>query len=108
MNKKYKQVLRKHVDIIKSVYPELYIAVIVDGDEIFISIDSQDISNEVKYEALICDFYEEYDSKGLGNIFWGVNSSLTSDNLHLLEDNVKAPNNVSNNASNKVSAKAYT
>jgi len=108
MNKKYKQVLKKHVDIIKSVYPKLYIAAIIDGNEIFISIDSQDISNEEKYEALICDFYEEYDSKGLGNIFWGVNSSLTHDKLHLLEDEVKTPKNVSNKVSHKVSAKAYT
>ena len=89
MNKKYKQILKKHVNIIKSVYPEVYIEIEMDGDEIFIGIDSQDISNEEKYETLISDFYEEYDTKGFANIFWGVDSSLDNDNLHLLEDHAK-------------------
>ncbi|MCL2154362.1 MAG: hypothetical protein FWH53_01720 [Leptospirales bacterium] len=91
MNKKLKQLLKKHVDTIKSMYPEVYIEIEMDGDEIFIGIDSLKISNEVKYETLLGDFYEEYYSKGFGNIFWGVDSTLTNDNLHLLEDFVKTP-----------------
>ena len=91
MNKKYKQVLKKHIDIIKSMYPELYVAVRMHGDEIFVRISSLEISDEAEYEALICDFYEEYDRKILGNIFWGVDLSLTKDDLHLLEDPIKVP-----------------
>ena len=71
------------------MYPELYIEVEEDWDEIFVRISSLEISDEAKYEALICDFYEEYDRKILGNIFWGVDISLTNDNLHLLEDSIK-------------------
>jgi hypothetical protein len=86
MNKKYKKLIKKHVGIIKSRYPELYIEVEMDGDEIFISISSLEISNEVEYETLINDFIDGYDRKGFCNIFWGVDSSLTKDNLHLLEE----------------------
>ena len=91
MNKKYKQTIKKHVNLIKSMYPELYIEVIKDWDEIFISIDSQDISNREEYVDLIYSFIKEYHRKGLANVFWGVNSSLTKDDLHLLEDDVKTP-----------------
>jgi len=94
MNKKYKQILKKHVDIIKSTYPELYIEVEEDWDEIFVSVDSLEISEEVKYEALIRDFYKEYYSKGIYNIFWGVDCTLTKDNLQLLEDYVKTSKKV--------------
>ena len=89
MNKKYKQLIKKHIDIIKSMYPELYIAVRMHGDEIFISISSLEISEEAEYETVIVDFIKEYDRKGYYNIFWGVNSSLTNDKLQLLEDSVK-------------------
>jgi hypothetical protein len=58
-------------------------------ENILMNIDSLEISDEVKYETLIRDFYEEYHRKGLGNICWGVNSSLTNDSLHLLEDDIK-------------------
>ena len=95
MNKKYKQIIKKHVDTIKSMYPELYIEVEKDWNEIFISVSSLEISEEAEYEALICDFYEYYDNNGLGNIFWGVDSSLTKDNLHLLEDHAKTSKKVS-------------
>jgi len=95
MNKKYKQLIKKHIDIIKSMYPEVYIEVEMDGDEIFISIDSLEISNEVEYEALINNFIEEYDRKGFANIFWGVNSSLTNDDLHLLKDYAKTSKKIS-------------
>ena len=94
MNKKYKQLIKRHVDIIKSKYPKLYIEVEIDWDEIFITIDSLEISEEAEYEALIVGFIKEYDRKGLGNIFWGVNISLTHDKLHLLEDDVKTPKKV--------------
>jgi len=106
MNKKYKQLIKKHVDIIKSKYPELYIEVRMHWDEIFVSVSSLEISEEAEYEVLINDFIEENDNKGFYNIFWGVNSSLTHDKLHLLEDDVKTPNNISK-VSNKASAKAY-
>ena len=104
MNKKFKQVLKKHIDIIKSKYPVVYIEVEMDGNEIFIGISSLDISNEVEYKALLRGFIKEYHEKGLGNIFWGVDSSLTKDNLLLLEDDVKTPKNVSNKVSKKISA----
>jgi len=90
MYKKYKQVLKKHVDIIKSTYPEVYIEVRMDWDEIFVCISSLEISDEAEYEDLIYNFIKEYHRKGLGNIFWGVDISLTKDNLHLIEDDVKA------------------
>jgi len=89
MNKKYKQVLKKHVGIIKSTYPEVYVEVEEDWDEIFVRISSLEISDEAEYEGLIYTFIKEYHRKGLGNIFWGVDISLTKDNLHLIEDNVK-------------------
>ena len=75
----------------KSMYPEIYIAVRMDGDEIFISISSLEISNRKEYEDLLYNFIKEYHKKGFFNIFWGVKSSLTNDNLHLLEDSVKTP-----------------
>ena len=91
MNKKLKRLIKKHVDIVKSMYPELYIEVDMVLDDILVSINSQAISNEERYEDLIYDFFMEYESKGYFDVYWGVNSSLTCDNLALLEDFVKAP-----------------
>ena len=93
MNKKLKELIKKHVNIIKNMYPGLYIAVEMDGDEIFICIDSLDISNEEKYEDLLHDFRKEYHRKGYGNIFWGVNATLICDNLEILEDFVEVSRN---------------
>jgi len=95
MNKKYKQLIKKHVDTIKSVYPDVYIEVEMDGDEIFIGISSLEISEKMEYETLLDDFIKEYHRKGFVNIFWGVNSSLTGDDLHLLEDYAKTSGRVS-------------
>ena len=91
MNKTLKRLIKKHIDIVKSIYPELYIEVDMVLDDILVSINSQVISNEERYEDLIYDFSKEYHSKGYFDVYWGVNSSLTCDNLELLEDFVKAP-----------------
>jgi len=91
MKKRYKQLIKKHVNIVKNMYPQLYIEIEEDWDEIFICIDSQAISNEVEYEAIIRNFIKEYHRKGYANIFWGVNSTLTCDKLDLLEDLDKIP-----------------
>ena len=91
MNKRRKQLIKKHVGIVKSIYPEVNIAVRMVMGNILVNINSLKISNEAKYEALIYDFVEEYDKKRYFDIIWGVNSSLTSDNLSLLEDFVEAP-----------------
>jgi len=88
MNKKLKQLLKKHVDTIKSIY-EVYIEVKMVGDDILIGIDSLEISNREEYEDLIYTFIKEYHRRGFANIFWGVDSTLTKDELHLLEDDVK-------------------
>ena len=91
MNKKIKQLLKKHINIVKNMYPELCIEVDMFGDEIFIRVDSLDIANEVTYKDLIFDFIREYDRKGYCDIYWGIDSNLTCDNLSLLEDVVKVP-----------------
>ena len=91
MNKKVKQLLKKHINIMKKMYPELYISVKMVGDDILVGIDSLDISNEEKYEDLMYDFIKEYHRKGYADIYWGVNDNLTCDNLSLLEDAVKTP-----------------
>ena len=91
MKKRLKQMIKKHINIVKNMYPEVYIEIEEDGDEIFVCIDSQPISNEKKYENLMYDFIEEYESKGYFDVYWGVNSNLTCDNLSLLEDLVQAP-----------------
>ena len=91
MNRKLKEIIKNHIATVKEMYPELYIEVRMHGNEILISVSSLEISDEAEYEALICDFYEEYDRKILGNIFWGVDLSLTKDDLHLLEDPIKVP-----------------
>ena len=86
MNKKVKQLLKKHVNIVKKMYPELYIKVIEIGDNTLVSVDSLDTADEEKYENLIYDFIKEYDRRGYCDIYWGVDSNLTCDNLVLLED----------------------
>ena len=91
MNKRLKQLIKKHIKIVKTIYPELYVEVEIFGDDIFVCIHSLDISNEEKYEDLMCDFIEEYDSKGYFDVYWGVNSSLTCDDLTMLEDFDKIP-----------------
>ena len=91
MNKRIKKLIKRHVNIVKNIYPELYIAVKMVGDDILVGIDSLNISNEEKYGDLIYDFIKEYHRKGYANIYWGVNSSLTCDSLSLLEDAVKTP-----------------
>jgi hypothetical protein len=91
MTKKLKRLLKKHVDIVKSMYPELCIEVGMVIDDILIGISSQNISNEKKYKDLILTFIREYHSKGYYDVYWGVNSTLTCDNLVLLEDFVQIP-----------------
>ena len=91
MNKRLKQLIKKHVNIVKKMYPELYIKVKMVEDDILVSIDSLDISNEEKYEDLMSDFIEEYDGKGYFNIYWGVNDTLTCDDLSMLEDFDEVP-----------------
>jgi len=91
MTKKVKQLLKKHVNIVKKMYPELYIAVKIVGDDILVSIDSLDISNEERYKDLMYDFTKEYDRRGYFDLYWGVRSSLTCDELSLLEDSDKIP-----------------
>jgi len=91
MNKKIKQLLKKHVAIVKSMYPEIYIEVTMTYENILIGIDSLDISNEERYVDLLYTFAKEYERKGFADIYWGVNSSLTNDDLAMLEDSVKTP-----------------
>jgi len=91
MTKKVKQLLKKHINIVKKMYPELYIAVKIVGYDILVSIDSLDISNEERYEDLMYDFTKEYDRRGYFDLYWGVNDTLTCDELSLLEDSDKIP-----------------
>ena len=92
MTKKVKQLLKKHISIVKKMYPDLYIEVDMIGEDILVSVDdSRDISDEDEYKALILTFIREYQSKGYFDIYWGVDSNLTCDNLSLLEDVVKIP-----------------
>jgi len=91
MNKKIKQLLKKHINIVKSMYPELYIEVEMVLDDILVSINSLEIYNGERFADLLCNFIDEYDSKGYFDIYWGVNSSLTGENLELLEDIVEVP-----------------
>ena len=91
MTKKVKQLLKKHINIVKKMYPELYFEVDMIGEDILVGINSLEISDEERYEDLIYDFSKEYESKGYFDIYWGVNSNLTCDNLSLLEDVVKIP-----------------
>ena len=102
MTKKVKQLLKKHVNMVKSMYPELFIKVEMIGEDILIGINSQAISNETKYEALILSFFREYHRKGYADIFWGVASYLTCDKLDLLEDFDKIP--VTENIKEKIAA----
>ena len=83
--------IKKHIKIVKSMYPELYIEVDMVINDILVGINSLDIYDEEKFEDLMDKFSDEYESKGYFNIYWGVNSSLTCDNLTLLEDLVEAP-----------------
>jgi len=89
MTKKVKQLLKKHVNIVKKMYPELYIEADMIGYDILVYIDSLDISNEERYKDLMYDFIKEYHRKGYFDIYWGVRSSLTCDDLSLLEDSDK-------------------
>ncbi|MCL1865562.1 MAG: hypothetical protein FWF73_07105 [Spirochaetes bacterium] len=91
MNKKLKQLIIKHINIVKSMYPEVYIEVDMIGDDILVGIDSLDISDEERYEDLMVNFIREYHSKGFLNVYWGVNDTLTCDNLSLLENSDKIP-----------------
>ncbi|MCL1864928.1 MAG: hypothetical protein FWF73_03865, partial [Spirochaetes bacterium] len=50
-----------------------------------------DISNEERYEAVILNFIKEYHRRGYFDIYWGVNDTLTCDELSLLEDSDKIP-----------------
>ena len=93
MNKKLKQLIKKHVNEIKSMDPEVYIEIEEDGDEIFISVGSHKNSDEERYEDLIDKLNVEYDKKGYYYVYWGDNDSLTCDNLVLLEDIDRIPMN---------------
>jgi len=104
MYKKYKQILKKHIKTIKSIYPELYVEVRMINDDIVVHINSFEIYDSEEYDDLIYNFTKEYEKKGIFNIYWGINISLTKDNLLLLEDDVRTPKNLSNKVSKKISA----
>ena len=89
MNKKLKQLIKKHVGIVKSMYPELYVEVDMVIDDILIGIGYPDIPYEEKYEELVDNYNEEYESKGYYYVYWAVNDTLTCDKLEMLEDFVK-------------------
>jgi len=91
MNRKLKEMIKNHITIVKGMYPELYIEVDTHYDDILICIDSQEISNEEEYEDLMYNFTKEYESHGFYNVYWGVNSSLTCDNLMMFKNLIKAP-----------------
>jgi len=91
MNRKLKQLIKKHVDIVKSMYPELYVEVDMVIDDILIGIGYTDISDEERYEDLVDNFNKEFRRKEFLNVYWAVNDTLTSDNLALIEDFVKTP-----------------
>ncbi|MCL1864215.1 MAG: hypothetical protein FWF73_00190 [Spirochaetes bacterium] len=91
MTKKVKQQLKKHINIVKKLYPQFYIEVDMIGGDILVSVNSLDIANEAEYEAVILNFIKENDSKGYFDIYWGVDSNLTCDELSLLEDSDKIP-----------------
>jgi len=91
MNRKLKEMLKNHIITVKTMYPELYIEAYMHGDDILIGISSQDISNEEEYEKLILKFIDEYDNLGFYDVYWGVNSSLKSDNLMMFKNLIKVP-----------------
>ena len=91
MNKRLKRLIKKHVDIVKSMYPELYVEVDMVIDDILIGIGYTDISDEERYEDLVDNFNKEFRRKEFLNVYWAVNDTLTSDNLALIEDFVKTP-----------------
>ena len=91
MNRKLKEMLKNHITTVKHMYPEVYIDVDMVYDDILIGISSQEISNEPEYEKLILGFIEEYDSHGFYDVYWGVNSSLKSDNLTMFKNLIKVP-----------------
>ena len=91
MNKKRKQLIKKHIDIVRSMYPEVFIAVIMIGDDILVDIDSHEISDEERYEDLMINFIREYHKKGFLNVYWAVDDTLTCDNLSLLEGFIETP-----------------
>jgi hypothetical protein len=84
MKRELKQLLKKHIEIVKQLYPEVYISVKMVGDDILVSIDSWEISDTEEYIDLMYDFDKECESKGIFNIWWGVLSSINADNLTLL------------------------
>jgi len=91
MNRKLKEMIKNHIITVKTMYPELYIEVDRHGDDILIGISSQDISNEKEYEKLMLEFMDEYDNLGFYDVYWGVNSSLKSDNLMMFKNLIKVP-----------------
>jgi hypothetical protein len=54
-------------------------------------MDSSDIFDKKEYVNLLYDFSEEYESKGFLNIWWGVDSTLTQDNLTFFGNLNKRP-----------------
>jgi len=91
MKKRLKQLIKKHIKIVKSIYPELYIDVKMVGDDILVGINSLKIANEKRYEDLMNDFIDEYENKGYYYVYWGANDNIICDNLSILEDLVEEP-----------------
>ena len=91
MKRELKHLLKKHIDIVKKLYPEVYIEVEMIGDDILVSIDSHEISDRDDYINLMYSFTKEYDSKGYFDVYWGVDSALTQDNLTFFENLNKKP-----------------
>jgi len=110
MNRKLKEIIKKDIAILKEAYPEVHIEVRIFNGEIFVCIDSLEISNERKYIELIYDFTEECDSYGFP-VIWGVCEPRTSDELMMFKDPIKVPkkDNLKKNKTKKMSlAKAHS
>jgi len=94
MNRKLKEMIKNHITTVKYMYPEVYIEVRMVYDDILIGINSHEISDQEEYIDLIYNFTKEYESHGFYNVFWGVNSSLTGDNLMMFKNLIKVPKKV--------------
>lgn len=66
----------KDIKQIKLIFTNILIKIEILEDNVFILIDSIEISNNKSYQELIYDFKNKYLNMGYSNIFWGVDTSI--------------------------------
>lgn len=89
LNQEIKNMLLADIYEAKYLFNDIPVKVVEHNDEIFVLTNSYDLSDNQDFQLLIYNFKQKYISKGVFDIFWGIDTSFTADELDLLVEPIQ-------------------